>query len=86
MNSKTLTTAALAALTTASLLLNARADITTGLVGYWSLAAGPGTSTVTDLSGNGNTGTLKNFATPRIKTCGPAPGSYEWVAECSGVH
>jgi autotransporter-associated beta strand protein len=40
----------------------ARADITTGLVGYWSLSDGPGHSTVADLSGNGNTGTLKNFS------------------------
>jgi hypothetical protein len=55
MTTNSLTTAALAALTTAALLLNARADITTGLVGYWSLSAGPGSSTVADLSGNGNT-------------------------------
>ena len=45
----------------ASLLLSARADITTGLVGYWNLNDGPGSSTVADLTGNGNTGTLVNF-------------------------
>jgi autotransporter-associated beta strand protein len=67
MNSKSFTTAALAALTSASLLLNARADITTGLVGYWSLAAGPGSSTVVDLSGNGNTGTLTNYTDATYK-------------------
>ena len=61
MRSKILTTTALTALTTTSLLLNARADITTGLVGYWNLSDGPGSSTVADASGNGNTGTLVNF-------------------------
>lgn len=40
----------------------ARADITSGLVGYWSLSEGPGKGTVTDLSGNGNNGTLTNYA------------------------
>ncbi len=44
-----------------SLVLAARADITTGLIGYWSLSDGPGASTVTDLTGNGNNGTLTNF-------------------------
>ena len=59
MNSKSFTTAALAALTSASLLLNARADITTGLVGYWNFDEGSGT-TVNDTSGTSpaNTGTL----------------------------
>ena len=38
-----------------------RADITTGLVGYWSLSDGPGSSTAADTSGNNNTGTLLNF-------------------------
>jgi autotransporter-associated beta strand protein len=55
------TSLALTALTTASLLLNARADITTGLVGYWNLSDGPGASTANDLSGSGNIGTLKNY-------------------------
>jgi hypothetical protein len=61
MTSKTLIKAALTLLTTASLLLSARADITTGLVGYWKLAEGPGHSTVADSSGYVNTGTLTNF-------------------------
>ena len=74
MTAKSFTTAALAALTTASLLLNARADITTGLVGYWSLAAGSGNSTVTDLSGHGNTGTLKNYADPTYNNMWIASG------------
>ena len=42
-------------------LCDARADITTGLVGYWNLADGPSSSNVFDLSGNGNTGSLSNF-------------------------
>jgi hypothetical protein len=58
MNIKTLP---LTALVGASLLLSARADIGTGLVGYWSLTDGPGASTVADASGNGNSGTLSNF-------------------------
>jgi autotransporter-associated beta strand protein len=74
MTTKSLTTAALAAITSASLLLNARADITTGLQGYWSLAAGPGNSTVTDLSGHGNTGTLKNYADQTYNNMWIAPG------------
>src|ERR1039457_3345651 len=61
MTSKTLTTVALAALIATALLVNARADITTGLVGYWSLSEGPGASTVLDTSGNANTGSLMNF-------------------------
>lgn len=47
-----------------SLAFSARADITTGLVAYWSLADGPGNSNVVDLAGNGNTGTLTNFSDP----------------------
>ncbi len=47
---------------TSALLPNARADITTGLVGYWNLSDGPGNSNVVDISGNGNTGSLSNFA------------------------
>ena len=42
-------------------LRDARADITTGLVGYWNLSDGPGSSNVVDKSGNGNTGALVNF-------------------------
>src|ERR1035438_6054867 len=74
MTAKSFTTAALAALTTASLLLNAPADITTRLVGYCSLAFGSGTSTVTDLSGHGNTGTLKNYADPTYNNMWIASG------------
>ncbi|MGZ4973407.1 MAG: beta strand repeat-containing protein, partial [Limisphaerales bacterium] len=44
-----------------SLVFAARADITSGLIGYWSLSDGPGASTVTDLTGNGGTATLTNF-------------------------
>ncbi|MGH7979893.1 MAG: LamG-like jellyroll fold domain-containing protein, partial [Limisphaerales bacterium] len=42
--------------------LLARADITTGLVGYWPFGDGPGSATAADGSGNGNTGVLTNFA------------------------
>ncbi|HTV41732.1 MAG TPA: LamG-like jellyroll fold domain-containing protein [Candidatus Sulfotelmatobacter sp.] len=42
--------------------LLAQADITTGLVGYWPLEDGPGSATAADGSGNGNTGTLTNYA------------------------
>jgi fibronectin-binding autotransporter adhesin len=63
---KILTTSVLSVLITGSLLFTARADITTGLVAYWSLASGPGSLTVADLTGNGNTGTLKNFTDPNF--------------------
>jgi autotransporter-associated beta strand protein len=42
-------------------LCSARADITTGLVGYWNLSDGPGSSNVVDSAGNGNTGMLSNY-------------------------
>src|SRR5580658_565186 len=54
-----------AIITAASLVcaaLSVRADITTGLEGAWTLSYGPGSGTVADSSGNGNTGTLLNFA------------------------
>ncbi|EEF61857.1 beta strand repeat-containing protein [Pedosphaera parvula] len=57
-----LLTATIVALVATSPGLSARADITTGLVGYWSLADGPGVSTVTDLSGNNNNGALLNYS------------------------
>src|SRR5580698_6559544 len=41
---------------------SARADITTGLVGYWPLSDGPSSAIAADGSGNGNTGALTNFA------------------------
>jgi fibronectin-binding autotransporter adhesin len=62
MTSRPFTCTALAALISVSLLLNARADITTGLVGYWSLTDGPGSATVADTTTNGNVGTLKNYS------------------------
>ena len=40
----------------------ASADITTGLVGYWTFDEGSGTTAV-DSSGNGNTGTLNGSMT-----------------------
>ncbi|HVM51102.1 MAG TPA: LamG-like jellyroll fold domain-containing protein [Candidatus Acidoferrum sp.] len=55
-------------------VLSARADITTGLVGYWSLSDGPGSSTVADSSGNGNTGTLVNFSDSTYNNMWAAPG------------
>jgi hypothetical protein len=61
MNTKTLRTIILAILLTASLLFNARADITTSLQGYWTFDAGSGSSAA-DSSGNANAGTLTNFA------------------------
>jgi hypothetical protein len=42
--------------------LSAQADITTGLVGWWTLGDGPTNSTAGDYSGHNNTGTLINFA------------------------
>jgi hypothetical protein len=48
-----------------ALLFGARADITTGLVGYWTLDDGNGSasvSTVVDSSGSNNVGTLTQFA------------------------
>ncbi len=93
MNSKTFRTdktfsnAALTFLAAASLAFNARADITTGLVGYWSLSDGPGSATVTDLSGNGNTGTLMNYADATYNNMWTAAGDpYGWVAVCSNLH
>src|ERR1035438_5415101 len=67
MTTKALTTAALAALTSASLLLNARADITTGLVGYWPFDDGSG-STAADSTANANAGTLVNFSASTYTT------------------
>jgi hypothetical protein len=61
MKTKSLTTSALTVLTTASLLLNARADITSGLVGYWTFDDGSG-STAADSTANANNGTLVNFS------------------------
>ena len=49
------------ALVVASFIYPTRADITTGLKGYWTFDAGSGSSAV-DASGNGNDGTLTNFA------------------------
>jgi hypothetical protein len=43
-------------------LFNARADITTGLGGWWTFDDGPGSSTAADASGNGNDGTLTDFS------------------------
>ena len=71
MNSKVL---ALTALTTASLLLNARADISTGLVGYWAFNDGSGSSTAADSSGNGNDGTLTGFSDGTFTTMWTANG------------
>src|SRR5580704_476999 len=51
----------------------ARADITTGLVGYWPLDTNTTswtTDTTNDISGNGNTGTMVNMST----TTSPVPG------------
>lgn len=60
MNHKSLAlTAALAAVL---FQFNAQADILTGLIGYWNFSDGPGASNVVDSSGNGNIGTLKNYA------------------------
>jgi autotransporter-associated beta strand protein len=61
MTSKALTTTALTALAAASLLVTARADITTSMVGYWTFADGPGSASAADASGNANNGTLTGF-------------------------
>ena len=71
MNTRILTTTAFLA---ASLLFSARADITTGLVGYWNLSDGPGSSTVADSSGNGNSGTLVNFTDTTYNNMWTSPG------------
>jgi Concanavalin A-like lectin/glucanases superfamily/Immunoglobulin I-set domain len=42
--------------------LPAQGDITTGLVGYWPLNDGTGSSNVVDYSGNNDLGALTNFA------------------------
>src|SRR5580698_4653306 len=55
-------------------LVTARADITTGLVGYWTLSDGPGNSNVMDLSGNGNNGTLVNYTDATFNNMWTAPG------------
>jgi hypothetical protein len=54
--------AALTIFATGSLLLNARADISTGLVGYWKFDDGSGSSTAADSTTNGNNGTLTGFS------------------------
>jgi hypothetical protein len=59
MISKTLATTVLIA---GSLLLSARADILTGLVGYWPLDDGSHSSTANDSSGFGGNGVLTNFS------------------------
>ncbi|HVM46453.1 MAG TPA: LamG-like jellyroll fold domain-containing protein, partial [Candidatus Acidoferrum sp.] len=46
----------------ASLLFQARADITTGLVGYWKFTDGPGSATAADATANANNGTLTGFS------------------------
>lgn len=61
MTSKTFKHVVSTTIAATALLCTARADITTGLEGYWSLSDGPGSSTVVDKSGNGNNGTLVNF-------------------------
>ena len=62
MTRKLLTTAALTVLISACLPLNARADITTGLVGYWNFNDGPGSLTAADASSSANNGTLTGFS------------------------
>jgi hypothetical protein len=62
MTPKKLAAIAITALTTASLLLDARADITTGLVGYWKFDDGSGSPTAADSSGNNYNGTLTDFS------------------------
>lgn len=52
----------LLALSMIFVLLHARADITTALVGYYTFDDGPGSSTATDFSGNGNLGVLTGFS------------------------
>ncbi len=68
MNSKTFATAALTLLTTSSLLFNARADILTGLVGYWPFDEGRGSAIANDSSGHGNNGMLTNFSDTTYKS------------------
>jgi hypothetical protein len=62
MKPKILITVALTVFTAGSFFLNARADIVSGLVGYWKFNEGPGSNTVADLTSSRNTGTLVNFA------------------------
>ena len=51
---------------------SARADITTGLVGWWKLDDGAGTS-ASDSTGNLNTGSMSGFSTPATGTSGWTP-------------
>src|SRR6476646_1589948 len=62
MSLKPLYTAVFTALASAALLLNARADILTGLVGYWTLDDGSHSPTANDSSGFGGNGVLTNFS------------------------
>jgi hypothetical protein len=59
---KTIIATILALLIGHTLQSTARADITTGLEGYWKLNDGSGSPTAADTSGNSNTGTLTSFA------------------------
>ena len=68
MSIKNLIIAALTVITTASLLPNARADITNGLVGYWKFDDGSGSSTAADSTTNGNNGTLTGFSDTTFTT------------------
>jgi hypothetical protein len=55
-------TLALTSMVATSLLLNAQADITTGLAGYWTFNDGSGSSTAADSSTYSDTGTLTGFS------------------------
>ena len=87
MSIRRLRIAAFTALSSAALLLNARADITIGLVGYWSLSDGPGSATAADQSGNGNNGALVNYVDNTfnnmwiftLAACSPSAAAAFWM-------
>ena len=62
----------------------ARADITTGLVGWWRLDETSGT-TAHDASGKGNNGILYNIATPATATSGWNSGHLNGALAFDGI-
>ena len=57
---------------------NTNANLNSGLMGYWKLDEGAGTSgaIITDSSGNGNTGTMTNFSGSPWTATTPGSGYY----------
>jgi hypothetical protein len=81
MNTKRLTSFAVA---TVTLILSARADITTGLRLYFNLDETSG-SVVNDSSGNGNNGAIQNFTSDPVWTNGWINGALFLTNNPSGL-